>query len=198
MSGSELLGVDAPVRALLERIAGPAAETRVDLETIGAAVVGFAADGDYLSRWTSQLAPGGGSLLIHAVPMGPRLTLVRRPEGQLSAVHDHATWVAIAPISGREFHRRYEVCDHSRIAELAAAEVRRVEPGSFVTLLPPHDVHDHGHVRGEGSPANLVILTGGDQTRFARTEWDPATGRRRALARGEGGRWLASEPFPGT
>jgi hypothetical protein len=188
--------MDEPVRALLERIAGPAARGPVDLDAIGAAILAFAADREYLDRWIGQLGADGGSLVIEAVPSGPRLTLVRRPEGHLSAVHDHGTWVAIAPVEGREFHRRWEIGGAGPDAAPLPVDVRSVEPGSFVTLLPPDDLHDHGHVLGQGRPADLVILTGADQTLFARTEWDPRSGRHRTLAPGEGGRWLASEPFP--
>ena len=67
----------------------------------------------------------------------------------------------------------------------------------MVTLLPPDDVHDHGHVIGEGVPADVLILAGEDQTRFTRTEWDLASGRRRTLRPGDSGRWLATEPMPG-
>src|SRR5689334_21455273 len=102
MSMPDLAGADAPVRALLGQIAGPAGRDPVDLMAIGAALLDFSADGAYLARWSTRLGADGGSLVIHAVPSGPRLTLVRRPEGHLSAVHDHATWVAIAPASGRE------------------------------------------------------------------------------------------------
>ena len=62
--------------------------------------------------------------------------------------------------------------------------------------MPPDDIHDHGHLVGNGTPAYVLILTGDDQTRFERHEWDPATGRHRVLPPGELGRWLASDPWP--
>ena len=39
-------------------------------------------------------------------------------------------------------------------------------------------------------------MTGDDQTRFRRNEWDLTTGRHRVLEPGDGGRWLASQPMP--
>ncbi|HEV7810052.1 MAG TPA: hypothetical protein VGO64_05610, partial [Candidatus Limnocylindrales bacterium] len=74
---------------------------------------------------------------------------------------------------------------------------RALEASDVATLLPPDDVHDHGHLVGRGAPAYALILLGDDQTRFTRMEWDLATGRHRVLPPGDGGRWLASEPFPG-
>jgi predicted metal-dependent enzyme (double-stranded beta helix superfamily) len=192
----EMADLDGPVRTLLEQMAGPAARNPVDLEAIGRAVAAFAEDRDYLRPWTDRLGPDGGSLILHAVPSGPRVTLVRRPAGHMSAVHDHGTWVAIAPIDGEELHRRYDIGDGTADVLPVPADVRRLTAGSFLTLLPPDDVHDHGHELGHGQPARLVIVTGMDQTLFTRTEWDPATGRRRTLMPGEGGRWLATEPFP--
>jgi hypothetical protein len=63
-------------------------------------------------------------------------------------------------------------------------------------MLPPDDLHDHGHIAGRGAPAYVLILTGDDQTLFERNEWDLVTGRHRILRPGDGGRWLASEPMP--
>lgn len=196
MATSDSTDLDAAVRALLDEIAAPAALEPVDLESIGRAVVAFAARDD-VARRAREFGPNGGSVVLHAAESGPRVTLVRRPEGQLSAIHDHGTWVAIAPIAGREFHRRYEVAGGAG-SPPRPVDVRSLEVGAVLTLLPPHDVHDHGHVAGEGHPADLVIVTGADQTRFKRTEWDHESGRPRTLAPGDRGRWLASEPFPGT
>ena len=100
------LGSTAPVRALFERIAGPAAAPPPDLAAIGAALVDLASDLDYLAPWVARLGDESGSLPIHAPARGPRLMIVHRREGQMGAVHDHATWVAISPIVGLETHRR--------------------------------------------------------------------------------------------
>jgi predicted metal-dependent enzyme (double-stranded beta helix superfamily) len=193
---SRSTAIDEPVRRLLDRVTGAGASATPDLEAIGAAVRELAADLDYVMPWVRRLGDRPGSVAIHAPVQGPRLNLVRRPEGQLSALHDHGTWVVIAPIDGEETHRRFEVDGRSTTPRPRLVEVRSLVAGDALTLLPPDDVHDHGHLAGHGSPAHLLILTGDDQTRFTRTEWDLATGRHRTLGPGMAGRWLASEPMP--
>jgi hypothetical protein len=186
---------DEPVRRLLHRIAAPAALTIPDLPSIGAALAELAADLDYVTPWAGRLGDRNGLLRIHAPDRGPRLAIVHRQEGRLSAVHDHGTWVAISPISGLETHRRYGLTDGPG-SRPEIAEVTSLGPAQVATLLPPDDVHDHGHVAGHGAPAYVLILTGDDQARFERNESDAATGRHRVLAAGEIGRWLASDPWP--
>ncbi len=193
---SGLDGLDGPVRTLFERIAGPAATATPDLPAIGAALVGLAADVDYLAPWIARLGPGGGGLPIHAPERGPRLSIVHRPEGQMGAVHDHGTWVAVSPIVGLETHRHYRVSGQGSAARPELVETLSLVPTQLTTLLPPDDLHDHGHLAGHGRPAYTLIMTGDDQTRFTRNEWDLATGRHRLLKPGDGGRWLASEPMP--
>jgi predicted metal-dependent enzyme (double-stranded beta helix superfamily) len=189
--------LDGPVRSMFERIAGPASAETPDLEVIGAALVALASDRDYMARWVGRLGDMGGSLPILAPARGPRLSIVHRPEGQMSALHDHGTWVAISPILGRETHRHYARVGHDPAAMPILAEVRALDASDVATLLPPDDVHDHGHLLGHGSPAFVLILTGDDQRQFARNEWDLATGRHRILQPGDSGRWLATEPMPG-
>ena len=191
-----LARVDAPVRSLFERIAGPAAAAPADLTAIGAALVELANDVDYLAPWIARLGDRSGALPIHAPERGPRLMLVHRLAGQMGAIHDHATWVAISPITGLETHRRYRVVGEGPAARPEIAEARALEPSDVATLLPPEDIHDHGHLAGHGDPAYVLIMTGDDQTRFRRNEWDLATGRHRILEPGDGGRWLASQPMP--
>jgi predicted metal-dependent enzyme (double-stranded beta helix superfamily) len=186
---------DGPVRRLLERIAAPAALAVPDLLTIGAALTDLASDLEYVTRWSERLGDRNGLLPIHAPARGPRLSIVHRRKGHLSAVHDHGTWVALSPVSGLETHRRYRLTDGpERRPEVI--EVVTLEPAETATLLPPDDVHDHGHLAGRGVPAHVLILTGDDQRRFERNEWDPATGRHRVLPAGDLGRWLASDPWP--
>ena len=193
----DLAGLDTPVRTLFERIAGPAAGSPPDLASIGAALVELARDHDYVGRWVAALGEPGG-LPIHAPERGPRLMIVHRGEGQMGAVHDHATWVAITPIVGLETHRRYRVAgggsDRSRVEVVEALALR---PSDAATLLPPDDIHDHGHLAGAGEPAHVLILTGDDQRVFTRNEWDLDSGRHRILEPGDGGRFLASQPWPG-
>jgi hypothetical protein len=190
--------LDAPVRTLFERIAGPAAAVDPDLTAIGAALLGLASDRDYLAAWVARLGDTSGALPIHAPAWGPRLMLAHRREGQMGAIHDHGTWVAISPIVGLETHRRYRVVGEGSTARPVVAETLALEPTEVTTLLPPDDLHDHGHVTGHGSPAYVLIMTGDDQRRFTRNEWDLATGRHRLLRPGDGGRWLAAEPMPTT
>ena len=192
----DLADLDSPVRTLFERIAGPAAAAEPDLTSIGAALVDLAADVDYLERWVEDLGDVSGALAIHAPVRGPRLIIVHRREGQMGAVHDHATWVALTPIVGLETHRRYRVVGAGPSARPELAESLALEPSNIATLLPPDDLHDHGHLAGHGQPAYVLIMTGDDQTRFRRNEWDLATGRHRVLEPGDGGRWLAIEPMP--
>jgi hypothetical protein len=99
-------------------------------------------------------------------------------------------------VTGLETHRRYRrPVAPDDVPTLA--EETLVAPRESVTLLPPDDIHDHGHVVGRGDPAYCLILTGDDQRRYERTEWDLETGRSRILRPGDGGRWLATEPVPG-
>jgi predicted metal-dependent enzyme (double-stranded beta helix superfamily) len=194
-----MIALDSPVRSLFERIAAPAALDEPDLAAIGAALVDLAADIDYMRGWTEKITGptgrGNGSLPIHAPERGPRLMIVHRPQGEMSAPHDHGTWVALAPIVGIETHRRYRSSGEDG-ARLELLESRALVPEDVVTLLPPDDIHDHGHIAGRGAPAHVLIMTGDDQTRYTRSEWDLVTGRRRILGPGERGRWLASEPMP--
>jgi predicted metal-dependent enzyme (double-stranded beta helix superfamily) len=190
------LQLDGPVRTLFEGIAGAAAAANPDLTSIGAALVDLATDVDYLARWVERIGDVSGALPIHAPARGPRLMIVHRLEGEMGAVHDHATWVAISPIVGLETHRRYRVVGEGPKARAQLAEALALEPSHVATLLPPDDLHDHGHLAGHGRPAYVLIMTGDDQTRFTRNEWDLATGRHRILQPGDGGRWLASQPMP--
>lgn len=196
-TGNEgLAELDQPVRSLFERIAGPAARTDPDLAAIGAALVDLAADLDYVTRWVERLGDVSGTLVIHGPALGPRLVLVHRLEGQMGAVHDHGVWVALSPIIGLETHRRYRLVGEGPAARPEVAEALALEPAQLATLLPPDDLHDHGHLAGHGTPAYVLIMTGDDQTRYRRNEWDLATGRHRVLRPGDGGRWLATEPMP--
>jgi predicted metal-dependent enzyme (double-stranded beta helix superfamily) len=190
--------LDAPIRDLLARIAAPAAGATPDLAAIGAALADLAADAEYFAPWIDRLGDRSGSLPIHAPDRGARLTLVHRTDGQMSAVHSHGTWVAISPVAGRETHRRWRVrrSGGGAVPTVELDEDRLLAATETATLLPPDDVHDHGHLLGRGEPGYVLVLLGDDQTRFAREEWDLATGRHRILRPGDPGRWLASEPMP--
>ena len=190
--------LDAPVRALFDGIAAPAAKGPPDLSSIGAELLKLAGDLDYLLPWVERLGaePGAKGLPLHAPAVGPRLVLVHRPEGGMGPIHDHGTWVAIASISGLETHRRYRWVAKGMDTRIELVEALELGQTQSATLLPPDDIHAHGHVTGRGDPAYILILTGDDQTRFTRNEWDLATGRHRILHPGDPGRWLVTEPMP--
>jgi hypothetical protein len=192
----DLAGLDEPVRALFERV-GRLTEAAVpDLTALGAALVDLAADIDYWTPWVERLGDVNGALPVHAPARGPRLTLVHRRTGEMGAIHDHGTWIAISPIVGLETHHRYRVKGEAAAARPEVAETLYLEPAQLATLLPPDDLHDHGHLLGHGTAAYVLIMAGDDQTQFTRNEWDLATGRHRILLPGDGGRWLASQPMP--
>lgn len=200
MTGA-VTALDGPVRSLLAQVevsTAAASSSSPDLPAIGAALAGLASDLDYLGSWVDRLGGLPGAIGIHAPARGPRLLLVHRPEGGFSAVHDHGTWVALAAITGLETHRRYRRVGEGSHARPELAEELALSASRVTTLLPPDDIHDHGHLVGNGEPAHILVLTGDDQRRFTRTEWDLATGRRRILRPGDGGRWLATDPLPDT
>jgi hypothetical protein len=187
---------DEPIRTLLERIAAPAAAPTPDLAAIGAALVDLATDTEYMGRWIERLEGRTGGLAILAPAIGPRLQLVHRPEGEMGAVHDHGTWIAIATIEGVETHRRYRRPTDPSAGAPELMDVLDLARSDSVTMLPPDDIHDHGHLVGHGAPAYILVLAGADQNQFTRNEWDLATGRHRILAPGDEGRFLASQPMP--
>jgi hypothetical protein len=55
----------------------------------------------------------------------------------------------------------------------------------MATLVPPRDVHSHGHIAGSGPRPYSLILLGGDMLLFGREEYDPERGTCRALAAGD-------------
>ena len=187
--------LDAPLRALFDVVTIADRADTPDLAAIGTALVQLARDHDYLGPRIVEMGDTSGFIRLHAPERGPRLMLVHRREGEMGAVHDHGCWVAIAPIVGIETHRRYRVTRTRDAARLERISEQALGQGDHATLLPPDDLHDHGHLVGTGDAAYVLIMTGDDQLRFVRQEWDPATGRRRVLPAGDRGRWLAAEPF---
>ena len=191
------LTVDGPVRELLARIAPVADAAAPDLARVADALIELARDHDYLSDRIARIGDVSGSSALHAPESGPRLMLVHRRAGEMSPVHDHGVWVALAPIRGIETHRRYRrmgPANHGGGA-IELAEDQALRPATCVTLMPPDDIHDHGHVLGRGEAAWVLILLGGNQYAHRRTEWDLASGGQRTLEPGDRGRWIASMPF---
>ena len=187
--------LDSPLRALFEVVAEADTPGSPDLAAIGRAMVALARDHDYLLPRVTELGDTSGMIRLHVPERGPRLMLVHRREGQVSAIHDHGCWVALAPIVGVETHRLYRVVGSGEQARLEQISEQAVRQGDSATIVPPNDLHDHGHLVGSGDAAYVLIMTGDDQNRFVRQEWDLATGRHKVLGVGERGRWVSSEPF---
>ena len=170
---------------------GPTPDPRL----LAALVSGFALDTEY---WGHQVAKANGrSAGIHRPERGVQVLLARRTDGTMSYVHSHNVWVALSAIEGVETHRRYDVHrhDNERIDALLAEE-RRLHGGhgEVVTLVPPFDVHSHGHVRGTGDWPYTLIVLGDNQLAFEREEFDLAAGRRRTLPPGDRGTTDLPEP----
>lgn len=191
----DLTGVDAPLRALFEVVAEADRPGDPDMAAIGRAMVQLARDHDHLMPRIAELGDTTGILRLLVPERGPRLMLVHRREGEVSAVHDHGCWVAIAPIVGVETHRLYRVIGSAEQERLERISEQALGHGDAATIVPPNDLHDHGHLVGKGDAAYVLIMTGDDQNRFVRQEWDLATGRRKVLPVGVRGRFLDSEPF---
>ncbi|MGH2829108.1 MAG: hypothetical protein ACRDJM_01360 [Actinomycetota bacterium] len=177
--------MDEPIRAFVEAIA------RVDDPRVVAGLLaGLASNRDYFEPIIAPIDPDEmGGLALHVPDEGPRLFLMHRPKGVMSYVHSHGTWAAVAPITGVETHRSYRVVGEPADgkAELRVAEELRLTPGAAAVVVPPHDVHSHGHAGGEDDSPFTLIVTGEDQTRFARREYDVGAGTYRDLPPGDFG-----------
>jgi hypothetical protein len=190
------MSLPSPLVTLFDRIAPHADLAAPAMPPIADALLELASDHDVLAPSIARLGDTSGAMGLHVPESGPRLFLVHRREGEMGAIHDHRVWVALAPIVGIESHRRYRPVPGSSGERVELLEDAALAPATCMTLVPPDDIHDHGHLAGVGRPAYVLILLGDDQFRYQRSEWDPATGRRRDLVQGDRGRWLASEPFP--
>lgn len=186
------VALDAPIRTFFEHLEPLAAAPGPDMPAIAGLLTELAADQEYFAHHIDRVRDQSGSKPIHAPDRGPRLMIVHRLTGQMGAIHSHKVWVAIAPLAGVETHRLYDVTNKTADghASLKLADERHVGFGESVTLVPPRDVHAHGHVAGIGDPAYLLILTGDDQRRYEREQFDLANGTYRVLAPGDPGDWL--------
>ena len=157
-------------------------------ERLATLVSDFALDTDY---WSHQVTKAdGANVAVHRQPDGPQVLLVRRTDGTMSAVHSHHVWVALSAIQGVETHRRYDIHHHDGDEiDAVLAEERHLHGGrgDVVTLVPPFDVHSHGHVRGTGDWPYTLIVLGDNQLKFQREEYDLQAGRRRVLPPGDRG-----------
>ena len=114
----------------------------------------------------------------------------------MGAVHSHSTWVALAPITGTETHRQYDAArKNDGMARLDLREERHLSASSHdvVSMTPPHDIHAHGHATGIGEAAYILVLTGEDQLKYERQEYDPAAKTWRTLAPGDPGHFRAQK-----
>lgn len=160
-----------------------------DPETIAGLLSELARERQTLAERIAELpAHRFGAVGLHTPDAGPRLLLVHRPDGAMSYTHSHSVWIGFAVVEGVETHQHYEVAaDHGDRADLRLLEERRLGGGDVVTLVPPRDIHSHGHAPGTGGPAYVLVLSGGDQFARERREYDLDTGAVRVLPPGDFG-----------
>jgi predicted metal-dependent enzyme (double-stranded beta helix superfamily) len=179
-----------PLRHFVGRLDALRSADVVDMHQVGRVLVDLAADDEFFGPLIAQIPSGSpGNQWLIRPERGPRLVLVHRPEGVMGYTHSHHCWVGIAPVRGVETHQRWDVVRHAGgVAELHIANERALVHGDVATLVPPRDVHNHGHVVGSGPSPYSLILLGDDMLLFDREEYDPETGTWRALAPGDPGR----------
>ena len=180
----------SPLRTFLARLDELRSAGAPDMGQVAQALVELAADQEYFDPLIAGIPAGSPGVRWLVRPgRGPRLVLVHRPEGVMAYTHSHRCWVGIAPVHGVETHQLWDAVRHpGGRAELSLADERALRPGDAVTLVPPRDVHNHGHVAGSGPSPYSLILLGDDMLLFGREEYDPEQGMWRALAPGDPGR----------
>jgi len=186
---TDIATLDGPVRSFFSRLEPIAGEP--DMGAVSKLLVELASDTEYWARDIARMAPEHpGTVALLRQAEGPCLLFVHRPEGMMGAVHSHSTWVALAPITGTETHRRYEAArNNDGTARIELKEERHLSASSHdvVHMTPPNDIHAHGHVAGVGEAAYILVLTGEDQLKFERQEYDVAAKSWRTLAPGDAG-----------
>jgi predicted metal-dependent enzyme (double-stranded beta helix superfamily) len=162
----------------------------LDMGAVGRLLVDLAADEEFFGPLIADMPPRSQGVHWLVKPgRGPRLVLVHRPEGVMAYTHSHGCWVAVAPVRGAETHQHWNVVRHGDgRAELSLAGERVMHHGDVATLVPPRDVHNHGHVVGSGPAPYSLILLGDDMFVFERQEYDPGAGTWQALRPGDPGR----------
>jgi predicted metal-dependent enzyme (double-stranded beta helix superfamily) len=181
--------VPRPLRHFLAQLGELGAGDAANMGKVGHALVELAADEEYFAPLIAQIpAEAPGVHWLVRPERGPRLVLVHRPEGVMAYTHSHRCWVAIAPVRGVETHQHWHaVRQPGGRAELSLADERALRCGEVATLVPPDDVHNHGHVPGSGPSPYSLILLGDDMLLFDREEYDPGRGTWRTLAPGDPG-----------
>jgi len=182
--------VPSPLRHFLARLDELGAGDAPDMDQVGRALVGLAGDEDFFAPLIAKIpAEAPGVHWLVQPERGPRLVLVHRPEGVMAYTHSHRCWVAIAPVRGVETHQHWDAVRHpGGRAELRLVDERALRHGEVATLVPPDDVHNHGHVPGSGPSPYSLILLGDNMLRFGREEYDPGRGTWQPLAPGDPGR----------
>jgi predicted metal-dependent enzyme (double-stranded beta helix superfamily) len=162
----------------------------LDLDAVGRLLTDLAADDDFLGPLIDAMPPQKQDVHWLVKPeRGPRLVLVHRPEGVMAYTHSHGCWVGIATVRGAETHQHWTVTrQEGNRAELTLRSERVMHRGDVATLVPPQDVHNHGHVVGTGPAPYSLILLGDDMFVFERAEYDPDHGTFHQLAPGDLGR----------
>ena len=162
-----------------------------DMGAVSKLLVELASDTEYWARDIARFDPArAGTVDLLRQAEGPCLIFVHRPEGVMGAVHSHSTWVALAPITGTETHRRYDAArNDDGTARMELKEERHLYAASHdvVHMTPPNDIHAHGHVAGVGEAAYILVLTGEDQLKFERQEYGVPAKSWRTLAPGDAG-----------
>jgi predicted metal-dependent enzyme (double-stranded beta helix superfamily) len=161
-----------------------------DMDAIGRLLAQLAADDEFFAPLVAGMPPASMGVQWLVKPdRGPRLVLVHRPEGVMAYTHSHGCWVALAPVRGAETHQHWNVVRHDGgRAELSLADERVLGRGDVATLVPPGDVHNHGHVMGTGPAPYSLILLGDNMFVYERQEYDPGAGTWDTLAPGDPGR----------
>jgi hypothetical protein len=179
-----------PLRHFADRLDEVRSAEVFDMDRVGRVLVELAADEEFFDPLIEQLPSGSpGSRWLIRPERGPRLVLVHRPDGVMGYTHSHRCWVGIAPVRGVETHQRWDAARHAGgLAELRLADERALVQGDVATLVPPRDVHNHGHVAGSGPSPYSLILLGDDMLLFDREEYDPERGTWQELAPGDPGR----------
>ena len=176
----------SPLRRFLEQLDALRSADVPDLEEVGRILVELAGDDEFFDPLIAELpsAEPCDRWLIRP-ERGPRLVLVHRPDSVMGYTHSHGCWVGIAPVRGVETHQRWDAVRHAGgRAELSLEDERALVHGEVATLVPPRDVHNHGHVAGSGPTPYSLILLGDDMLLFDREEYDPEQGTWRALPPG--------------
>jgi hypothetical protein len=182
--------VPQPLRHFADRLDELRSADVLEMDQVGRLLVELADDEEFFGPLIAQIPSGApGSRWLIRPERGPRLVLVHRPDGVMGYTHSHRCWVGIAPVRGVETHQRWDAIRRAGgRAELRLTDERALTRGDAATLVPPRDVHNHGHVPGSGPSPYSLILLGDDMLRFEREEYDPGRGTWRALAPGDPGR----------